>query len=215
MIRASRLLGLVAGFASAAAALANDIAVDPGQATFDKRNLPLVCMEVGTLGAAVPLDSVIIAEMKGGSDRRLTFADSLYHMHSRLLTAYSPNQESLALPIFRLQPGKYVIRRLEFIGPATGLGYTTLTFGVGSDDHPAWFEVKAGCVNFVGGISVRADWPHVGITVLPGSLSGVSQHSFAAQVFVTNKISRDAKWACDRIPCIAALPSVVSPIRMN
>jgi hypothetical protein len=192
----------------------NDVAVYPGQATFDAKGLPLVCVEIGTIGAAVPFDSLIVADRKSGTERRLSFADSLYNFHSQLLTAYT-RTESLALPIFHLPAGQYVIRRLEFVVNQSYQSHSLLTFGVGSDQHPVWFEVKPGCVNYIGGIDVQAQWANAGVAPLPGSLAGASTHSFSARTIFSNRMARDAKWASDKAPCMGALPWAVSLMRSD
>jgi hypothetical protein len=215
MSRTPHILCVAASLLLSSAAVANDLAVDPGQQAFERKNLPLVCMEVGTIGAAIQFDSLIIADRKTGVERRLSFKEPMYNMHTRLLAAHT-STESLALPIFHLEPGQYVVLRLEFVTGAYGARSRPLmTFGVGSDARPIWFEVKPGCVNYVGGIDVKADWANSGAAPLPGSLQGVTTHSFAARTSFNNRIARDAQWAGDRAPCMASLPWTLSLMRQN
>ncbi|HEY1794392.1 MAG TPA: hypothetical protein VGG34_15865 [Opitutaceae bacterium] len=195
---------------------ATDLAVKRGQTKFDKRELPLVCLEVSTYGLALPLETVVVTNMSTHEQTTLGFRGAFEGKQVQLLTA-ATKTESLSLPIFHLPAGKYSIETMYFDGPtmASGIGVTTTgyTMNVSSEGHKAWFEVRPGCVNFVGGIRFVIISGRRG--GMQASMYGSSSFKFQSSVQATRYLAGDAKWACDEVPCISALPAAASAIQMQ
>jgi len=167
------------------------------------------------VGTAIPLNSVVLEDGDTHAEQRLIVSSVFGSAHPDLLTAYTPDHKSLSLPIVRLRPGRYMVRQLEFVAVPGVRATTTVTFDVSTPEHGVWFEVKAGSVNDVGGISVWADWNNALSRLSSNDNQRLRQASFASQTSVTQTMARDAKWACDVIPCMIPLPLVVSPIHVN
>ena len=184
--RAAALLVLAsAALGSAGRAGASAIAVKRGQTAFNPRDLPLVCIEVATVGSAIPLDSIVL-EDGAHAEVKLTVTSVFGSSHPDLLTAYTPAHESLSLPIMRLKPGRYVLKELEFVGLPGVRGATTISFTVSTPVHVVWFEVKPGCVNYVGGVSIWADWNAAAAGVATrDNVQSVHQTRFASQTSAT------------------------------
>jgi hypothetical protein len=184
----------------------SSIAVLRGQKTVDPSILPLVCLEIGTVGTPLVLDSIVLENMDTHVAESQTLANTFGRSHPDILTAAAPGPISLSLPILRFRPGRYRIMSVVFVGPGNGYSLDLSSGGI-------WFEVKPACVNYVGGIEISADWAYL--------FSGanrrmehneVNRVSIQSRVICRDTAHRDVKWACSQIPGMLPLPSVVSPL---
>jgi hypothetical protein len=146
-------LSFLAPFVLPAALHASSIAVKRGHARVDPGILPLVCLEVGTVGAALPLDFIVFENLGTHDELKMVLTSSFDTAHPDMLTAAAPGSTSLSLPILRFKPGRYRIKSIDFVSG----GLSTFTMNL-ADNASYWFEVKAGCVNYVGGLEIEADW---------------------------------------------------------
>jgi hypothetical protein len=215
---AFRLL-LVAACAVPAAGHASAIAVKRGQARVDPAILPLVCVEIGTVGKALPLDSVTFENLDSHAETRMVLSNSFDASHPDMLTAAAPGPRSLSLPILKLKPGRYQMKSLEFVGP----GYSTL-YGRSISSYTMnlaggtvyWFEVRAGCVNYVGGLEIAANWAAIYYAAGQGGMANQPAHTeFPTTIAIVETARRDAKWACDVDPGMLSLPASFSAVHRD
>jgi hypothetical protein len=194
----------------------SSIAVGRGQTNFDPVNLPLVCIEIATVNSDARLISMALQSKATNSELKLDFASIRTVTDPGLLTALHPSDHSsLSLVIIGLNPGRYELSQVIFV-PSPGYRTSVRwTFGIGSAEHPVWFEVKAGRVNYVGGVSVTANWAEVASHLSSNVNQRLHEAHFTSQNSITKTMERDAKWACDVDPCMRTLPSVVSPIQID
>jgi hypothetical protein len=198
---------LAAGFLLLPSALlGTSIAVLRGQKTVDRSILPLVCFEIGTVGTPLVLERVVLENMDTHAEETRVLANSFGSSHPDILTAAAPGPVSLSLPIMRFQPGRYRLKSISFVGPGSGYALDLSSAGI-------WFEVKPACVNYVGGIEITADWAYL----FQGAnrklqYNEVNRVSVRSSVVCKNTVARDVRWACDQVPGMLPLPSVVSPV---
>lgn len=208
----SRLLSAsLMAAAVASAGHATSIAVLRGQTSVDPRILPLVCLEVATLHAALPLDYIVVQKLPEQKTIRLNLANTFSTAKSDLLTAYSgASDASLSLPIFRLQVGRYRILKIGFDrGAGSPVGFD-VPIGEIMDLE---FQVAPACVNYVGSLQITADWETIR-RGLGGPIenNGAKKVSFQYYVIASDDTRRDVKWACDTIPAMKGLPLAISLI---
>lgn len=168
--------------------------------------LPLVCLEIGTVGTPLVLDSIVLEDMDTHVTESKTLANTFGQSHPDILTAAAPGPISLSLPIMKFRPGRYLIKSVVFVGPGSGYSMDLSSSGI-------WFEVKPSCVNYVGGIEISADWAYLfrwaNRKVQNNEVNRVSAQS---RIVCKDTAHRDVKWACSQIPGMLPLPSVVSRI---
>ncbi len=186
--------------------IASSIAVLRGQKIVDPSILPLVCLEIGTVGTPLVLDSIVFENLETHIEESRTLANTFGRSHPDILTAAVSGSTSLSLPILKFRPGRYHLKSIVFVGPGNGYSLDLSASGI-------WFEVKPGCVNYVGGIEINADWAYL----FHGAnrrvdYNEVNRISAPSSVLCKDTVRRDVKWACDQIPGMLTLPAVVSPI---
>ena len=187
---------------------ASSIAVRRGQATVDPAILPLVCLEIGTDGIAMPVDSIVFENLADHTVQKVIVSNSFDTAHPDMLTAAAPGPISLSLPILRFNPGRYQIKSIDFVSG----GLSNFTINV-SQSANYWFEVKPGCVNYVGGIEIAADWAAIRRHFNGQYRANDPVHiNFASTLWVRQTVQRDVKWACSVDPGMLALPLAVSAI---
>lgn len=188
------------------AGMGSSIAVLRGQKTVDPSILPLVCLEIGTVGTPLVVDSILLENLDTHAEESRTLANTFGQSHPDILTAAAPGPRSLSLPIMKFRPGRYRLKSIVFVGP--GDGYTLDISSAGLS-----FEVKPGCVNYVGGIEINADWAYL-FTRANRRMDyhQVNRVSVQSSVVCKDTVHRDAKWACDQIPGMLALPSAISRV---
>jgi hypothetical protein len=186
---------------------ASSIAVLRGQTQVDLSILPLVCMEIGMVGAPLIVDNVTFENIDSGSDVTKTIANTFGQDHPDALTAAAPGPISLTLPIMKFKPGRYLLKEIVFFGPGTG-------YSLDLSSAKIWFEVKPGVVNYVGGLELKADWHSLFHGVVRPLEHNESVHtSTATSVAFKNTVARDVKWACSQAPGMVPLPAVMSLLR--
>ena len=201
-------LSFLAPFVLPAALHASSIAVKRGHARVDPGILPLVCLEVGTVGAALPLDFIVFENLGTHDELKMVLTSSFDTAHPDMLTAAAPGSTSLSLPILRFKPGRYRIKSIDFVSG----GLSTFTMNL-ADNASYWFEVKAGCVNYVGGLEIEADRGWIfGRMRRPVMANESKRGSFSTSIRLRETAPRDVKWACELDPGMLALPLMVSPI---
>lgn len=186
--------------------LASSITVVRGQKAIDPASLPLVCLEIGTVGTPLVIDRVVFENLGTHDDETRVLSNTFNLSHPDILTAVAPGPISLSLPILRFQPGRYRLKSIVFVGP--GDGYS-LDFSSGN----IWFDVKPACVNYVGGIEIYADWGKLfrgANRVLEHN--EVNRVSTQTSIYCKDTVRRDVRWACDQIPGMLPLPAAVSQI---
>lgn len=207
-----RRLGLRAAMAAlllAPAGLrATSIAAVRGQAAIDRGLLPLVCLEIATVNTALSLDRLVVENMDTGVTESRTLSNTFDLKHPDILTAASPGgHAALSLPILKYRPGRYRLKSIVFVGPGNG-------FDVDLSSLRIWFEVKAGMVNYIGGVELNADWG----TFFRAANRQV-EHNEVARATTSLRVQaaatqpRDIRWACSQIPGMVSLPSVISNLR--
>ena len=205
-----RLL-LVAACTLPSSSLASAIAVKRGQTKVSPGLLPLVCLEIGTIGTSLPLDAIEVENLETHAKQRLVLSSSFNISHPDMLTAQAPGPISLSLPILSLKPGRYQLNSVDFVSG----GASSYTMDLSSSGK-YWFEVRPGCVNYVGGIEIAADWASIyRYRNEPVRNNEVQRLSFETRILLLQTIKRDAKWACDVVPGLAALFSAESPMHLN
>jgi hypothetical protein len=188
---------------------ASSIAALRGQKTVDPSILPLVCIEIGTVGTPLVLDSLVFENLETQVEEKRTLANTFSKSRPDILTAAAPGPISLSLPILRFRPGRYRLKSITFVGP--GDGYTLDLSASG-----AWFEVKPACVNYVGGIEIDADWAYLfKMANRRMDHNQVSRVSARSRVIYKNTVQRDVRWACEQIPGMVMLSSMVSSIAVK
>jgi len=200
---------LVASLAVPGVLFGSSIAVLRGQTSVDRSILPLVCLEIGTVGTPLVLDSIVVENMETHVSESRTLANAFGKAHPDILTAAAPGPISLSLPILKFKPGRYRITSVVFVGPGDGYSLDLSSGGV-------WFEVKPSCVNYVGGIEINADWAYLfHVANRPLQHNEVNRVSAPTRVTCRDTVRRDVKWACDQIPAMLTLPSAVSHLAGN
>jgi len=192
-------------------AKASSIAVKRGQTTVDPAILPLVCLEVATKGGVLPLDGFVFENLDDHTITTLWVAGRIEDSHPDILTAMAPGPLSLSLPILRLRPGRYAINSVLFL---TG-GFSDFTMDLSAAGY--WFEVKPGCVNYLGGLEIAAEWSSIRRFYQEhGRLAhDVAKMNIETMTFIRDTVQRDVKWACSVDPGMAALPLTVSRVHKN
>lgn len=203
------LIPLLAG-----SVLARGVAVKRGETSISPRRLPLVCLGIETIDAALPLDTVELENLTTHKKIKAVVSSSFNSSHPDLLTALAGGNRSLSLPILSLPPGSYVVTRLEFVGGAVIDGYSMVTFDL-APDHRFRFEVQPGRVNYVGSIVIAANWSEAGPISLPtNSIRAVSEtKQFGSNIRLDDSVARDRKWSTDVVPGLTRLPWVSSPMQ--
>jgi hypothetical protein len=197
---------LAAILAAPCALLGSSIAVLRGQKAVDPSILPLVCLEIATVGTPLVLDSVVFENMETRAEESRTLSNTFGRSHPDILTAAAPGPRSLSLPIMKFRPGRYRLKSISFVGPGTGYSLDLSSGGI-------WFEVKPACVNYVGGIEINADWAYLFHSANRRvEYNEVNRTSVQSSVICRDTVRRDVKWACDEIPGMLTLPAVVSHI---
>lgn len=184
------------------------VAVKRGQAKIDPACLPLVCLSVATNQANIPLDAIVFENTSSGEKIRAVLSKSFDAKHPDMPTAIQGGTRSLSLPILHFAPGTYLIASLEFMGPATRTGYASIEFPISNQKHFT-FEVKPGCVNYIGGLIFSADWRDIHFPYISDhEIHPTSKESsFPYKVEVDQTALRDANWAHDVIPGMKELPA--------
>jgi hypothetical protein len=183
------------------------IAVKRGQQSVDPQILPLACITITMDNMALPLDVMVLSNLDTHETIKAILSKTFDTNHPDLLTAISHHTRSLSMPILHLKPGHYLMNSLEFVGPAIRFGITSLTFDLDRRNRFV-FEVKPGCVNYVGSLVISADWsrvhtPHVGENAYnPSPQSAGFNCSFS----IEETTGRDAKWAADVVPGMGTCP---------
>jgi hypothetical protein len=191
--------------------VASAIAVKRGQKVVDPKSLPLVCLEIGTYGASIPVDSITLENVATHETQRLVLANTFNPNHPDMLTAAANGDTSLSLPILRLKPGRYRVVGFEFVAGGASVYYLDLPEG-----STYWFEVLDGCVNYVGGIEITAVWPWLRSGYDRSLTTTQTTHTrFGAQIVARAVARRDVKWACDVVPGLLPLPSALSVIHVD
>lgn len=204
--RATARALLAASLFLPSALFGTSIAVVRGQKTIDPSVLPLVCIEIGTVGTPLVLDSIVFENMETQAKESRTLANTLGKDHPDILTAAAPGPVSLSLPILKFRPGRYRLKSIVFVGPGSG-------YSLDLSSARVWFEVKPACVNYVGGIEINADWAYLFQGASRRLQHNEANHvSAPSRVVCKDTVRRDVKWACDQVPGMIALPSVVSPV---
>jgi hypothetical protein len=188
------------------ALLGSSIAVLRGQTVVDPSILPLVCLEIATVGTPLVLDSIVFENLETHAEESRSLANTFGRSHPDILTAAAPGPMSLSLPIMKFNPGRYRLKYVVFVGPGTGYSLDLSKGGY-------WFDVKPACVNYVGGIEINADWANLFHQAnRQVDRNDVRRVNVASNVICRDTVHRDVKWAWAEIPGMRTLPSVVSPI---
>jgi hypothetical protein len=190
---------------------ASSIAVKRGQTKVDSAILPLVCVEIGTRGIALPIDSILFENMETHEEQTMYLTNSFNSSHPDLLTAVAPDSLSLSLPILRFKPGRYRVMSIDLVsGGASNMTLSLAEFGT------FWFLVQDGCVNYIGGLEISADWNGIIRKMRGAALNNEPKRTqFATVVTLRQTAKRDVKWACDVDPGMLALPLALSQLRSN
>ena len=199
------IAALVTASSFSGCAAAFTVAVKRGQQTVDPKLLPLACLSLTTEDIALPLDTVVVEDLS-------THAELWAHVgtndptHPDILTALEGDHRSLSLVILHLNPGQYRLKKLEYLGARNSY----FDFDLKEAYHLV-FTVQPGCVNYIGGLAIGADWRSIRMPA--PSLKGVAEASFRTSVTIEHTAKRDAKWAVDVIPGMASLPATESPLQ--
>lgn len=191
------------------------IAVKRGQQAIEPSALPLVCLAVTTDNAALPLDAIDLEDTRTHQKIHAVLSKTFDREHPDMLTALSGTNRSLSLPILHLPPGKYLIQAMEFVGPSAGIGRDSTTSSLEFDlrGYGFVFEVKAGCVNYVGGIVIGSAWRSISAPFLSNNIKPTTATShFSAEIHAEDSAARDQKWATDVVPGLKTLPAVNSEL---
>jgi hypothetical protein len=200
-----RSRAIIAAFLLAPGALfGSSIAALHGQRIVDPSILPLVCLEIGTVGTPLVVDSVVFENQETHGEETRTLANTFGKGHPDILTAAAPGPISLSLPILKFRPGHYRIKSIVFVGPGNGYALDLSESGIA-------FEVKPGVVNYVGGVEINADWSYLFHEANRHiDHNQVNRVSTSSSVICKDTVHRDMKWACDQIPGMLPLPWSVS-----
>ena len=102
------------------------------------------------------------------------------------------------MAILHLQPGRYLIKRIEYEGERRTHFYFNL-----SPQHHFYFTVKPACANYAGSLVISANWNAVLATPL-------NHEKFPVSYSIEPTAQRDTKWAMDVVPGMAGVRSVES-----
>ncbi len=178
------------------------MAVKRGQKTVEDRVLPLACVTIGLDYAALPINELTLTNTDT-KDTWVAKVGSLSAAHPHVLTAMHGEHRSFTMLVVHLNPGRYQLESVEF----EGKGRTFFSFNLHSPKH-YYFEVRPGCVNYVGSLMISAEWQ--AIFILPGGHT-----SFPTSVWIEPTATRDKQWATDVVPGMAPLPSAESELRIE
>jgi hypothetical protein len=187
------------------------IAVKRGQKQVDPAILPLVCLEIGTIGVAWPIDTITFEDMDSHALVREELANPSITAHPDMLTAAAPNSVSLSLPILQLKPGRYRIHHVRLLTDV----FRTVEFQLSSGEA-YWFEVKPNCVNYVGGIHLETDWDALNREFKRAEKYTVTaKATYPIRALARDTAKRDVKWACHEIPGMIPLPMAISLLQTS
>ena len=176
----------------------------PGQTSIDSPHLPFACITVATVGKVIPIEKLVIESL----DSHKTMTAQLGKTFNRLHPDYPvgvAGSDSLSMVVMELKPGRYQVIKIEFTPMGLTVGVPSYRFVFPKEDRFC-FTVKPGCVNYIGCISLEADWT----SALVMLVSPRGEGRFVVAYNTSNTAKRDAKWAARAFPCIEHLPATES-----
>jgi hypothetical protein len=189
--------------------------VKVGQQTVDAKRLPFVCLTIGTDGARVPIEKLVIEEIGTHAEFTAQLGKTFGNDHPDYPFGADEKRRALSMAIFELQPGSYRIKSIEFTPEGIG---TERLIVIPPSEVTFWFHVKPATVNFVGTLMIAANWSEVQFSEPPGppglgaTISIDPSKRIAVRFTVEHTERRDAKWAATLIPCLRSLPYAESPL---
>ncbi len=187
------------------------VAVKRGQAIVDARLLPLACIAIVTDEVALPLDVMVLEDVTTHKVYRAVLSKTFGSSHPDLLTAVAGRHRSVSMAILHLNPGRYRVKSLEFVGPSSRIGITTFSFDL-TQGRSFAFTVRPACANYVGSLVISADWDAIYAPRVNAFRGGFGETKFGAQLTIEPTAARDMKWASDVIPGMGRLRSESSPL---
>lgn len=187
-------------------------AVKRGQTRVPEEALPLACLTVALQYGAWPLQAIEFENLANHSKHSFTFGQSFGGTTADYPTAIQGSSRVLCMAIVHLQPGEYIIRRIEFSPTIRGsIATTEIRLDT---DHQYTFVVIEGAANYLGSIVLSPDWPRL-TSLLSTSNRSFSSGTFGIAISTEQTQSRDMKWAADVVPGMAPLKSVVRRIEVK
>jgi len=166
--------------------------------------LPFACLTIGVKGGGWPLENIVFESAITHKTITFVFNKSFNSSHPDYLTAVENSDKVLCMAIVHLEPGDYIINRIEF-SPTVRNAVATTEFDF-SREHGYRFTILPNAANYLGTLTITPDWRVVDSVLVPSHYNGKGK--FAANFVVESTQVRDKKWAEDMIPGLTIIAAV-------